>query len=139
MNKVSCKLVCTMIVALGLAILYNPFTANAQSIFASCEDDISKYCSAVNPGNGRLGACLYAHEDQVSPSCDTAIVEIADLIDILFEQLRYAKQQCGADIAKLCGETELGQGRLFSCLHEQKAALSAECLEVIENVQLPRE
>ncbi len=58
---------------------------------------------------------------------------------MLFERLRYVKQQCGADIAKLCGETEIGRGRLFSCLHEQKAALSAGCLEVIENVQLPRE
>ncbi len=139
MNKRYLKPVCTMIVALGLAVLYNPITASAQSIFASCEDDLAKFCSAVNPGHGRLGACLYAHEDQVSPSCDAAIVEIADLIDILFERLRYAKQQCGADIAKLCGETEIGQGRLFSCLYEQKAALSAECLEVIENVQLPRE
>ena len=139
MSKVCCKPVCTMIVALGLAIFFNPFTANAQSIFASCEDDISNFCSAVNPGHGRLGACLYAHEDQVSPSCDAAIVEIADLIDVLFERLRYAKQQCGADIAKLCGETEIGQGRLFSCLHEPKAALSVGCLEVIESVQLPRE
>ena len=139
MSRVYFKPVCTMIVALSLAVLYNPVTASAQSIFASCEDDIAKFCSAVNLGHGRLSACLYAHEDQVSPSCDAAIVETADLIDMLFERIRYAKQQCGADIAKLCGEVEIGQGRLFGCLYEQKPALSAECLDVIENVQLPRE
>ena len=139
MSKAYFKPVCTLIVALGLGVLYNPSTASAQSIFASCEEDIAKFCPAVTPGHGRLGACLYAHEDQVSPSCDAAIAETADLIDMLFERLRYAKQQCGADIAKLCGETEIGQGRLFSCLHDQKAALSVECLEIIESVQLPRE
>ena len=42
-------------------------------------------------------------------------------------------------LARLCGEVEIGRGRLFACLHEQKPALSAECLEVIENVQLPRD
>jgi len=139
MKKSIFQPVCTMIVALGLGVLYNPFAASAQSIFASCEEDLAKFCPAVTPGHGRISACLYAHEDQVSPSCDAAIAETADLIDMLFERVRYAKQQCGADVAKLCGEVEIGQGRLFSCLYEQKPALSAECLEVIENVQLPRD
>lgn len=139
MSKVYLKSVCTMIAALGLGFLYNPSTANAQSIFASCEEDLAKFCPAVTPGHGRLSACLYAHEDQVSPSCDAAIAETADLIDLLFERLRYAKQMCGDDVAKLCGEVEIGQGRLFSCLYEKKESLSAGCLEVIENVQLPHE
>lgn len=124
---------------LGLGVFSIPTAVNAQSIFASCEADIAKFCPAVTPGHGRLAACLYAHEDQVSPSCDAAIAETADLIDMLFERVRYAKQQCGADVARLCGEVEIGQGRLFSCLYEQKPALSVECLEVIENVQLPRD
>ena len=127
----------TVAVTLVFGILSFLTVAHAQSIFASCEKDLEEFCPAVTPGHGRLSACLYAHEDQVSPSCDAAIAETADLIDILFEQLRYAKQQCGADVAKLCGDVEIGQGRLFSCLHEQKADLSAACLGVIENVQLP--
>ncbi len=130
---------CAVALMLGLGVFSIPTAVNAQSIFASCEEDLTKFCPAVTPGHGRLSACLYAHEDQVSPSCDAAIAETADLIDVLFERLRYVKQQCGADVAKLCGEVEIGQGRLFSCLNEQKPALSAECLEVIENVQLPRD
>ncbi len=43
MSKAYFKPVCTLIVALGLGVLYNPFTANAQSIFASCEEDIAKF------------------------------------------------------------------------------------------------
>jgi len=139
MNKSIIRPICAATVTLGLGVLSIPTAVNAQSIFASCEEDLAKFCPSVTPGNGRLSACLYAHEDQVSPSCDAAIAETADLIDMLFERVRYAKQQCGADIAKLCGETEIGQGRLFSCLYEQKPALSVECLGVIENVQLPRD
>ena len=131
--------VCAVALLLGLGVFSIPTAANAQSIFASCEDDLAKFCPAVTPGHGRLSACLYAHEDQVSPSCDAAIAETADLIDMVFERIRYAKQQCGADVAKLCGDVEIGQGRLFSCLYEQKAALSAQCLEVIESVRLPRD
>jgi len=126
-------------VVLSLGALYNASTANAQSIFASCDEALTKFCPNVTPGHGRLTACLYAHEDKVSPSCDAAIAESADLIDLLFDNIRYVKQQCGEDVAKLCGEVEIGQGRLFSCLYEKRQSLSGECLEVIENVRLPSE
>ena len=139
MNKACLNLVRTAIFALGFGIFLSPSTASAQSIFASCDEDLTKFCSAVTPGNGRISACLYAHEDQVSPSCDAAIRETADLIDMLFDRLRYAKEQCGADVAKLCGETEIGHGRLISCLRDQKADLSEGCLEIIEKLQLPSE
>ena len=125
--------------ALLTAVLCLSGSGSAQAIFASCEKDIAKFCQEVTPGHGRLSACLYAHEDQVSLSCDAAIAETADLIDVLFEQLRFAKQQCGADIAKLCSEVDIGQGRIFSCLYEQKPALSAPCSELVNNVQLPHD
>ena len=46
MNKACVKLICTMTVALSLGVLSSPFTASAQSIFASCEEDIAKFCPA---------------------------------------------------------------------------------------------
>jgi Golgi apparatus protein 1 len=122
---------------LCMGVMTMPGAGQAQSIFASCEKDLARFCSAVTPGHGRITACLYSHEDQVSPSCDAAIAESADLIDMLFDRLRTAKQECGQDVAKLCGEVEVGQGRVFSCLHEKKTELSSGCLAIIDNVQLP--
>jgi len=34
-----------------------------------CEEDILRFCSNVNPGEGRLLACLQAYADQVSEGC----------------------------------------------------------------------
>lgn len=125
-------LICATV--LGLAVSGN---AIAQSLFEACAADIDTYCKQVEPGNGRLSACLYAYEDKLSDTCDAAVGEMADIIDVVFERLRYTKQQCGDDIATHCKDAAVGQGRVFSCLYEQKASLSAACVEVIEGVELP--
>lgn len=39
---------------------------------------------------------------------------------------------CAADIAKLCGSVEAGQGKRFACLVEKKAELSPACLTAVE-------
>lgn len=125
------------VTALVLATSTPP--AQAQSVFDACETDIQSYCADVTPGNGRLTACMYAHEDKLSESCDAAVGEMADIIDVVFERLRYVKQQCGADIATLCSDVAIGQGRVFSCLHENRSSLSASCVGVVDSVQLPKE
>jgi hypothetical protein len=126
--------------ALGMAALALTVSASpapARSIFEACEGDIQAYCDMVTPGNGRLMACLYAHEDKVSDSCDVAIDETADIIDIVFERLRYVSQQCGEDIRTYCADVAVGEARVLSCLHGKKASLSSSCAEVIDRIQLP--
>jgi len=53
-------------------------TADRQARFADqgasetlelCEEDIVRFCSNVNPGEGRILACLQAYADQVSEEC----------------------------------------------------------------------
>jgi len=109
----------------------------AQDVFAACEGDIGAYCSAVEPGHGRLMACLYAHEDKVSAPCDQAIGETADMIDLVFARLRHAAQQCGKDIREHCGDVAVGEGRVFACLHAERQALSPKCAEVVDAVEYP--
>jgi Golgi apparatus protein 1 len=111
--------------------------AQAQSIFQACEMDIDHFCANVTPGSGRLTACIYAHEDKLSDSCDAAIAETADVISVSFNRLRNARLQCAGDVAKLCDEVAVGDGRIFACLHENKASLSDGCGEVIDHVELP--
>ena len=127
----------TLLMAATATLALCAQSAQAQSVFDACEPDIKQHCETVTPGNGRLSACLYAHEDQLSESCDAAFGEVGDVLDLVFERLRYVSQQCGEDLRKFCSETELGQGRKFVCLHSHKSELSAECGEVIDGVQLP--
>ncbi|MGF1445612.1 MAG: cysteine rich repeat-containing protein [Pikeienuella sp.] len=112
--------------------------ARAVDILAACGADVITYCRAITPGDGRVIACLYAHEDQVSPRCDAAIGDMADLMGRLFVQLRAVYQECGDDIRAVCGTTGLGEGQLLSCLDEERNSLSASCIAVLDTVPLPQ-
>ena len=122
----------------ALMLAASALPAHGQSIFQACEVDIDHYCADVIPGSGRMMACIYAHEDKLTDACDAAVAETADVIDVIFRRLRNVQLQCGGDIAKLCDDVAIGQGRIFACLHENKPSLSAPCAEVIDHVVLPK-
>jgi len=42
---------------------------------AACGTDIQKLCTGVQPGGGRILACLKQHKDQVSDGCKQAVVK----------------------------------------------------------------
>ncbi len=106
----------------------------AQSIFESCETDLKTYCSQVTPGNGRILACFYAHEDKISESCDAAIEDQANLLDSFFESMRYVIDQCADDIQKHCAGVAFGGGRVFSCLVEETSPLTESCKKLIQEM-----
>ena len=72
--------------------------ANSQDVLKACSADIEKYCSQVTLGNGRLLACMYAHEDKISDQCDVAIADAADQLDWFLDRARTAIAQCAPDI-----------------------------------------
>ncbi len=119
------------------ALAASPAPLAAQSVFEACGPDLDTYCAAVVPGHGRLMACLYAHEDKLSESCDRAVGEIADVIDLMFERIRYVKQECGADIQANCADVAVGEGRVLRCLADRRDTLSESCLKVVDSVRLP--
>lgn len=115
----------------------SPGRATAQSVFEACGEDVANHCEAVTPGHGRIFACLYAHEDKISESCDAVIVDVANQLDLFFELIRYAKQECRTDIEKHCMDVETGGGRIYSCLKSHKAELTSDCSTVVESINLP--
>jgi hypothetical protein len=42
---------------------------------AACDTDIQKLCPGVQPGGGRIFACLKQHKDQVSDVCKQAVIK----------------------------------------------------------------
>jgi hypothetical protein len=115
----------------------SPGQATAQRVFEACGEDVANHCEAVTPGNGRIFACLYAHEDKISESCDAVIVDVANQLDLFFELIRYTKQECRADIEKHCMDVEMGGGRIYTCLKSHKAELTSDCSTVVESINLP--
>ena len=100
----------------------------------ACESEIKKYCSNVTLGDGRLLACMYAHEDKVSDKCDAAIAEAADQLDWFLSRMREAIAQCAPDIKKHCTGVNLGEGRVFACLMLKKSELADGCGKFVDSV-----
>jgi hypothetical protein len=44
-----------------------------QEVRAACQADAQKLCASVQPGGGRIVACLKEHKEQVSDGCKQAI------------------------------------------------------------------
>jgi hypothetical protein len=44
-----------------------------QEVRAACQADVQKLCAGVQPGGGRIVACLKEHKEEVSEGCKQAI------------------------------------------------------------------
>ncbi len=55
---------------LGNAIAGDP---GRQAIKQACEADYKTFCTGVQPGGGRIIACLRQNFDELSPSCQHAL------------------------------------------------------------------
>jgi hypothetical protein len=111
-------------------------TARVQKFENSCGDDIKKFCTGVTPGGGHLISCMQAYEDKISAKCAYELDEIELDLQATNDQLKEAGRVCQGDIAKLCGDTRPGEGRISACLASNKASVSLSCVEAIEKLQI---
>jgi hypothetical protein len=87
-----------------------------------CMDDAKKLCPGVEPGEGRIAACLKEHQDQMSASCKARIAEF-----------REGAQACQADVQRLCPNTKPGADR-SRCMREHQDQVSPGCREFFGKV-----
>jgi hypothetical protein len=110
-------------------------TARIQKLQNSCGDDIKKFCTGVTPGGGHVVNCLEAYDDKISPKCAFALDEAELDLQEIGDGLKQALNVCQGDIAKLCGDTRPGEGRISACLASKKASVSQSCVQAIEKMQ----
>ena len=101
----------------------------------SCTKEIKKYCSTVTPGEGRMIYCMQAHEDKIGPGCSYDLQDVVLALQASNETLKDAVTACRADIASKCGNVQPGKGRVAACLVAEKASVSKDCANAIENVE----
>jgi Cysteine rich repeat len=104
---------------LGAGILLAAPTALAQSTEPGkpCKADFEKLCPGVQPGQGRILACLEGKTDQLSPACK----------DDVSKKLVAFYNACKPDAEKFCASVERGEGRVMQCLKDNEASLSSSC------------
>ncbi len=86
-----------------------------DQLAAACRTDLAKYCKNVELGNGRLRACLDAHQNVVSPRCQQTRAMVYASISRRAAAQRDIGRICDADIERLCG-TSHADAHLVECL-----------------------
>lgn len=94
----------------------------AAAVAEPCRDDARKLCPNVQPGGGRIPACLRTKLAQLSPGC-------ARVIKGSLEAVRAA---CAKDTQKFCKDLAPGGGRIASCLREHAAELEPTCRRMLD-------
>lgn len=125
--------------------------AHASELMTSCSPDIASQCKGVAEGRGRISACLYGHDDKLSPACKPEVAKVTtgsmfkrmipagirNLNDTPYEaELRKA---CASDINSLCSTVAPGDDRLLACLyawgHKVSSGCRSEAKTVLEHLK----
>lgn len=110
--------------------------ARAQSFHEQCREDIGSFCSYVEPGDGRVAACLYAHTTDLSQECYDATDELARVMEWVFDRLADVYLACGSDIQEHCGDASVSGGRILTCLQSQDLELTTSCRGLTQTFQM---
>jgi len=124
------------IVSLGLAGNLSAQETLIETVANGCITEITTYCKDVKPGEGRILACLFAHEDKLSGKCEYALYDAAARLERAVAALSYVAKECEADIAANCSGVKAGEGRVLQCLEKNDAKVSQRCKGALKDVGL---
>ena len=108
--------------------------AIAETVITGCVDDLVTHCSSVTAGEGRVIACIYAHEDKLSGRCTATLNDVRLRLHDIQSMVGYAAGQCLEDVEKHCSNVETGDGRLIRCLRYAGKAVSEKCRTEIDHL-----
>jgi hypothetical protein len=100
-----------------------------------CEAEIKSHCRDVTPGEGRIVACLYAHEDKLSGRCEYALYDATAQLQRAISAMSFVASECDADLNKHCASVQAGEGRLLQCLKDHRTELTDRCEAAFEDVE----
>lgn len=120
----------------ALLSLSGPLAAQGivETVQQGCAAEIEAYCSQVSPGEGRLLACFYAHEDKLSGQCQYALYSASAQLEQAVSALDYVATQCHDDLMKHCANVQIGEGRVLECLKAHEDSVSPACTQAVNDV-----
>src|SRR6516225_5705312 len=108
------------------ALLLSGSAAVAQT-GKPCADDIKKLCAGIQPGEGRIKACIKSHLTELSPTCQDVVLTVA-----------VTGKVCKTDVTKLCGGIEPGTGGIRACIKSHMAEVSDPCKDAMSRAPAGR-
>jgi hypothetical protein len=129
------KLIVSSFVAVSLLLTTGWVQADdslVEGLKKACHKELTTFCKGVQPGEGRILACLYAFQDRVSGKCEYAVYDAAAQLEQAATALKFAAAECKDDLLKYCGDVEVGNGRVKACLDKNEKSLSEKCKEALK-------
>ena len=100
------------------ALLLSGSVAVAQQ--APCAGDIKTLCAGIQPGEGRIKACIKSHLTDLSPTCQERVLTVA-----------VTGKVCKTDVTSLCAGIVPGTGGIRACIKSHMAELSDPCRDAM--------
>ena len=129
-------------VVIGMVLVFGGVASAQQKLIESvakgCDKELKTYCKDVTPGEGRVLACLYAHEDKLSGQCEYALYDAAVQLERALNALAYAANECRDDLTKFCSDIKPGGGRLLQCIDKNNAKVSGRCKQALKDTGLKK-
>jgi len=107
-----------------------------QTVANGCKAELESYCKDVTPGEGRILACLYSHQDKLSGKCEYALFDAAVQLERAVAALAYVVNECADDLDKHCSSVAAGEGRLLACIEKNDNKVSSRCRDALKEVGL---
>ena len=104
--------------AVASALLMVP--VGGMALRQACEAEIQQLCGGIEPGEGRLRACVKEHFAAFSETCKQAMLSNVALVRI-----------CKDDVQKTCAGVQPGGGRIQACMKEHFTEYSDPCKQAI--------
>jgi hypothetical protein len=132
-----CNRIAGLVLFMVMTFVCTAFSAGpVETMLKGCQTELETKCQDVTPGEGRILACLYAYQDQLSGQCEYALYDGAVQLEQAIMSLTHVANECHDDLMKYCAKVEVGEGRVLSCLEEHDSEISKSCKQAIKEVGL---
>ena len=94
--------------------------AQQSAVRQACAVEIERHCAGVQPGDGRMRACVKEHFTEFSESCKQALLSSVAVV-----------KACKTDVQQTCSGVQPGGGRIQACMKDHFADYSEPCRQAI--------
>jgi hypothetical protein len=98
------------------ALLLSGSVTVAQQAGKPCASDIKTLCAGIQPGEGRIKACIKSHLTDLSPTCADRVLTVA-----------VTGKACKTDVTNRCAGIVPGTGGIRACIKSHMAEVSDPC------------
>src|SRR5262249_13442059 len=94
--------------------------AQQAAVRQVCGPAIEQYCAGIQPGDGRLRACVKDHFAAFPEPCKRVLLSSVAVV-----------KACKPDVQRTCADVQPGGGRIQTCMREHFAEYSEPCKQSI--------